>query len=217
MGWLWYLITLAPVSGLLQVGSQAMADRYTYLPLVGIFLSLVWGAHDVLARVPAKSTVIRTLAGAILTLLTLLSFRQSTYWKNDLTLFSHAIEVTDGNWLAHNILGRYFFDKGNMESAAEHYSAALTIRPNFQSPLFYLGIALQRLGRFDQALERFRALVALRPDMFDAYYNMGTILLRQGKCGEAAQQFRSALQISPGDPEALSLLTMSLSACPGTK
>lgn len=213
VGWLWYIISLIPVSGLLQVGSQAMADRYTYLPLVGIFIGLTWGVPQMLVHVPGRITVLCTLSCAIVIMFTFLSFRQSGFWKNDMTLFTHAVEVTDGNWLAHSILGRYFFDNGNMLLTVEHYTKAIESRPNFPSPLFYLGIALQRLGRFDQALEQFRALVVLKPDMFAAYYNMGTILFRQGKCKESTEQFQNALRLNPDDAEARSLLTMSLSAC----
>jgi tetratricopeptide (TPR) repeat protein len=144
VGWFWYLGTLVPVIGILMVGLQAMADRYTYLPMIGIYILAVWGAHDMFAKVSYRRSVLIFLAVVLFPLLSVVSWRQVGFWRNTTTLFSHAIDVTSGNYLAHYILGRELVKAGQYNQARRHFDEAEKIAPWYEEQKMRKDLAGQK-------------------------------------------------------------------------
>jgi len=208
-GWLWFLGTLVPVIGLVQAGEQGMADRYTYLPLVGVFIVLAWGIPDLLEERPWKRPALAAAAGAVLVLLALLSFRQAGLWRDTVTLFRHAVAVTENNWMAHNVLGYALEKDGRSAEALEELRESVRIQPNFMKSRYNLGNALLAHGDFDGAIFHFRAATRLSPSPFsEAHNNLGSALCMrffrtgQGSLLEAEGEVVEALRINPGNEEA---------------
>jgi hypothetical protein len=168
-GWAWYLVTLAPVAGIVQVGWQARADRYTYIPLIGIFLGVVWAVSDHFAGRPA---LLGSLASASLVMLGIGAFVQAGYWRDSETLFRHALAVTDNNAVAHNNLGTALLRRGLQSEAGEHFAEAVRIDPSFADAHSNLGVALGRQGRIDEAILEFQRALDLEPDHPDARRNL---------------------------------------------
>ena len=197
VGLLWFFITLFPVIGIIQVGDQAMADRYTYIPLIGIFIILAWGGSDLLKKWTNKKIVSSILAMSVLLVLTMQSFHQAAHWKNSSTLFENAIKVTGNNWLAHNNLGIALFSEGKLDKAIYHYKKALNIKPDTLGAIKNLGIALSEKGNFKEAAQHFSKALVINPEDFDAYHKLGGILAKQGKFNEAIRHFAEAIKINP--------------------
>src|SRR5215510_9043539 len=212
-GWLWSLVMLVPVIGLVQVGEQGHADRYTYLPSIGLFLIAVWGADEIVAMgqvrlwrgVAAAATVL--IVGA----LTCTAFTQTSYWRNSETLWTHALAVTTDNDVAHNNLAYLCVDRGELDKAMSHFEAASKIRSGKLDPHYNLGTAfvemnlgdaLARKGQPDEAMPHFQQAIKLQPDYAEAYYNRGNVLFAKGKIDEAIPDFEKALQIQPNDADA---------------
>jgi tetratricopeptide (TPR) repeat protein len=193
VGWLWFLGILVPVIGLIQAGSQGMADRYTYLSLVGIFLMLVWAGAEL--KVGAVAAGI-TLCGALV-----LTSRQIPVWRNSQTIFEHAVAVTKDNDIAHGILGRVLASSGRFNEAEVHFEEALRINPNQADAHFGLGVILARKGHFDEALRHYNHAIAARPDA-PAHYNLGNVLMKTGRPDEAIIHFAAAARLDPQMAEA---------------
>lgn len=197
VGWLWYLGTLLPVIGIVQVGFQARADRYTYLPLVGIFIMLAWGVPDLLGhrrRLLAALAVASGLAAAWLAAL------QTAYWRESIPLFERAIEVTGENALAqHNLASAYYQrnQPGDLERALEHYSEAIRIDPGYAGAVNSLAGALLKLGRTEEAIERWSQLLRIRPHATAALCNLCGALSQVGRLAEAEQRCGQALRGNP--------------------
>jgi hypothetical protein len=168
-GWAWYLVTLAPVVGIVQVGWQARADRYTYIPLIGIFLGVAWAVSDRFAERPA---LFGSLASAVLVMLGIGAFAQAGYWRDSETLFRHALAVTDNNSVAHNNLGTALLRRGLPSQAEEHFAEAVRIDPSFADAHSNLGVALGRQGMIDEAILEFQRALDLEPDHPDARRNL---------------------------------------------
>jgi protein O-mannosyl-transferase len=200
IGWLWYLGTLIPVIGLVQVGSQAMADRYTYLPSIGIGIMLAWGIPYLLPQEKLRKKILIPLAIIILTILSILTWQQCGYWKNSITLFNHALQVTKNNYLAHTNLGVALAAERKNEEAIENYQAALRIKFNDDTVHYNLGNVLDRLGRKEEAINHYREAVRINPSYAKAHNNMGLHLTNQKKYDEAIYHYRQAVRINPGDP-----------------
>ncbi len=195
VGWLWFLGTLLPESGIIQFGGQAIADRYSYIPHIGLFLMLTWGAADLLERWQVPRTAI---AGAALFLLGGLAARASDqlgYWSSSVTLFERAIAVTDGNYMAHNNLGVALDDLGHEEEAAKHYAEAVRINPTWPEALNNYGIALARRGEFGEARRRFEEAIRIRPLFAKAENNLGTTYGREQNFDEAIVHYTRALEL----------------------
>ncbi|MHB8834972.1 MAG: tetratricopeptide repeat protein [Candidatus Methylomirabilia bacterium] len=205
-GWFWYLAILLPAAGILQAGAQAVADRYTYLPLIGIFVLFSWGIADVLPQFPRRTLLLGVCGGAIVILFAIGTHRQVRYWHDDETLFTRALEITPGNYLAHYFLGQSGLERGDFLLALNHYEAALKERPLEFRTLFSSGTALYALGRYDEALQRFQAYLRIRPQSYEAHYNIGAILCRQHKPEEATPHLEKVLDLRPGQPAAMALL-----------
>jgi protein O-mannosyl-transferase len=196
-GWLWYLGTLVPVIGLFQVGAQGMADRYTYLPLVGIFVAISWGLAELAKRSRSARLAVAVASVAAVLALSAVTRAQVRHWADSVSLFDHALEVTSENWMAHTNLGVALFDQGRTDEAIGHYTEALRIWPGFAEAHNDLGLALVRQGRIPEAIGHYDEALRLSPNLVDARNNLGTALARQGRTAEAIAQFEEALRLSP--------------------
>jgi protein O-mannosyl-transferase len=199
MGWFWYLITLLPVSGIIQVGGQAMADRYTYIPLIGLFIVIAWGIPDLLKGNPFYRYFIPVAAGATLLLLVMLTFKQTGVWKNGVVLFEHTIAVTEGNYVAHNNLGIYLLGLKRFGEAASHFDRVVEIKPDDEKYLNNLGIALFKLNRYEEAMTYYLRAIAINPRFAGSYYNAADVCISSGRENEALEYYKKALQLRPGN------------------
>jgi tetratricopeptide (TPR) repeat protein len=199
VGWLWYLAMLLPVIGLVQVGAQAMADRYAYLPLVGPFAALAFSIPGRPARAGRAAAIASTAA---VVALAILAWRQVGTWKDSETLFAHALAVTADNAVAHNGLARALFERGAIAEAVAHCEEAVRIAPGMPDAESNLVRGLLALGRTAEAAERARDGLRLRPDDARSHVNAGLIARGEGRIDDAIASFRQALRLDPGDPEA---------------
>jgi tetratricopeptide (TPR) repeat protein len=197
VGWFWYVGTLVPVIGLVQVGSQAMADRYTYVPLMGLFVMIAWGATELVGRRRFKSIMAVIAAGAVLIALTIAARNQTSYWTNSVTIFGHALEATENNWVAHHNLGTALNDIGRTTEAFQHYSDALSIKPDAAHIHVNFGSALLSQGKIDEAVDHFNYALKLDPDFAEAYNNLGLAHMRKGRIEDAVYFFRVANEKRP--------------------
>ncbi len=201
MGWLWYAGTLLPVSGIVQVGSHGMADRYTYLPLLGIFIILSWGIPELLPRQRRTDLLLGLLAGSSLLFLMFLAAKQTAYWQNSETLFRHSLAVTSRNYLIHNNFGAVLMSKGDLEGAMAHYIKALAFKPGYAVTHNNLGNAFVVKGDHARARQHFQEALRIKPDYGRAHRNFGDLLMRMGATDEALVHYRRALFLLADDPE----------------
>jgi len=199
VGWFWYVGTLVPVIGLVQVGSQAYADRYTYLPLIGLFIAVLWGAPEALERLHFRRQILGAAGAAALLALAAASFIQVGYWKDDFSLFSHARDTTTGNWLAHNNMGDILFRQGRIDEAIAEFREAVRIMPDFVDGRCNLAYLLALRERKEEAIDQYREVLRERPDFSIAHNNLGDLLLQKGETDEAILHFREALRYRPDD------------------
>jgi Flp pilus assembly protein TadD len=192
VGWLWFLGMLFPVSGVVQAGSQAMADRFTYLPLIGLFVMAAWGGQDLLARWPVRPWLLAVSASAVLLALGGSTRRQVGYWHDSTRLFTHALEVTSGNWLAHNNLGAALTRQGRLDEAAQHFAESVRLEPSNPDAHYNLGVVLQQQGRSAAAIEHYRAALRLAPDRPNVHTNLGVALLDGGEVEQAVAELQQA-------------------------
>jgi len=196
-GWLWYLGTLLPVIGLVQVGTQAMADRYTYIPLVGLFIIICWLVYDVVVGTRLRRIILAGIAIVVCILLMICTFRQVGYWRNSGTLFERALKVTSKNYVAHTGLGVTFAQGGDIEKAVHHFNAAVGIKPDHIDAYFNLAKALAQQGKVSEAIEHYTKVLSLNPGDADAYNELGLLLAGQGKLDEAIALYRRGLESNP--------------------
>ena len=212
VGWLWYLGTLVPVIGIVQVGSQALADRYTYVPLIGIFILVAWGIPEALEcdMTRRRATGLAIAACTVLSALAILTWHQVGYWRNSITLFTHAIKAVPGNALAHNQLGKALEDLGKFKDAERHFAAAVRLNPVGADAHYNLGEILAKQGKFSEAIAEYRAALDLNPNHYAAHNNLGMALVELGRTREAIQHFREALRLNPNSSEARNNLANAL-------
>lgn len=214
-GWFWYLVTLAPVIGLVQVGDQARADRYTYVPLVGVFLAIVWEVRALSGRAMGESsgsspggavreartspigTWLRAAALPAILALSTVSYVQTGYWRDGVSLFERAVASTTSNRIAENNLGSALFRKGRVEEAIEHYTRAIEIDPGYADAHANLAGASLHLGRIEEAIAQAREALRLRPDAASAHANLALALMRMGNHAEAAEHLAEDLRLRP--------------------
>jgi tetratricopeptide (TPR) repeat protein len=199
IGWFWYLGTLVPVIGLVQVGLQSRADRYTYIPLVGVFVMIAWGLAELVERWPAMKRPSVFLAAAACVVCMLISWAEVRYWKNSETLFQHAIDVTQNNWAAQYNLGHYLMDVANRVSdAIPHFEESVRINPDYAESRNNLGAALMNTGHAAESIPQFEAAVRLKPDFADAHFNLGLALSKiTGRAPDAIREYEAALRLNP--------------------
>jgi len=202
VGWFWFLGTLVPVIGLVQVGMQSMADRYSYVPFVGLFVILVWGACDLVRNRAGGTVMLSMAAGAALLSCVMLTHGQIGYWKNPETLFRHAVEVTPNNHIAHENLGVCLENDGLFDEAIEHFQAAATQDTNSVNAFCEWGHALTRVGRFDEAISRYQQAIKVNPEFASAYNGLGNCLQRVGRLDEAIEQYQTAIKLKTNYAEA---------------
>jgi len=218
VGWLWYLGTLVPVIGLIQVGEQAMADRYTYIPLIGLFIMVAWGIPELVSGWRYQSALL-IIAPAILLPILMISARlQVGYWHNSVTLFEQALRVTSSdNSMAHNNLGVALSDQGKLKEAAAHYAEALRINRDYADAHNNLGTIFTNQGRLKEAVVHYTKALRIKPDFAKAHYNLGKALFNQGKLKEAEVHYTEALRIKPDLAEAHTGLGITLANQGGFK
>jgi tetratricopeptide (TPR) repeat protein len=198
IGWLWYLGTLLPVSGLLvRIGKQSIADRFAYVPFIGIYVMIAWGGRRIMRHAPGSKRVLVALAILWLSALTLRTAHQVGYWKDSRTLFEHTLRVTDNNYLAHYCMGCALRSAGDTDGAVRHLNRALQINPDAVDVLNDLGVTLLNRGQLGPARNHFEAAIRLAPDKPDAYGNLANVMMNAGQYGEAAGRYRDFLARMP--------------------
>ena len=180
VGWFWYLGTLVPVIGLVKAGTQAIADRYTYLPSIGITMMLLWGIPLLFPREGTRKKIIFPAGVVFLTILAVLTWQQCGYWKNDFKLWNHALKVTKDNYLAHHNFATVLIDEGKNKEAIYHINKGMSIKPNFAQSYQARGTAYYNLGQYQLAIEDYNKAISLKPDYADLYFNRGMAYFRQG-------------------------------------
>ena len=217
VGWLWYLIMLAPVIGLVQVGAQARADRYTYMPTIGISIMLAWGAAELASRLPRAKAALAVLAAGTCAAAAALAWVQIESWQNSRTLFQHAVDVTENNYLAHHNLGVALAglpDVVNQDVVNQHvvnqdvvnqdvnqaviqFQAALRIKPDYVRAHTDLGSAYAKLGRVPDAMAEYRAALAIDPDLAIPHNNLGNTYAQLGLWNDAVTEYETAIRLDP--------------------
>lgn len=201
VGWLWYLGMLVPVIGLVQVGWQAHADRYTYLPQIGVYLLLVWGVADLTAKWRRRETVVGSVTAFAIVALMLVTWKQVGYWSSAISLWRHTLAVTTHNDVAERGLGTALIKLGEIDEAIAHDRTALRIRPGDINGLTNLANALMEKGEFAEAIQHYRELVRRQPNDSESHRNLGKALYKSGQRDAAITEFREALRLRPGDSD----------------
>jgi Flp pilus assembly protein TadD len=202
MGWFWFLGTLIPVIGLVQAGSKGMGDRCTYIPLMGIYIVAIWGAEELADRLKIGVRARAAAAGGCLLALATASWFQVGHWRDTTALFSHALAVTNENWLAHSSLGIVAMEAGRDAEATAHFREAIRIWPEIPEVRASLGRIFERSGRDEDALALYRDELRLNPGSAAAHYGLGVHEYRSGAIEEAAAHFRETLRLQPDNAEA---------------
>ncbi len=209
-GWFWYLTALLPVVGLVQVGSQGSADRYTYLPLIGIFLMAAWGIPELLPAHLGRWRIPAAAGSVALLVLALLARRQVGYWRDSVTLFTRTLEVTRGNPVIHNNLGTILGDRGDLAGAESHLRQAVALQTDYAMAQYNLGNILYARERLEAAVVHYREALRLDPLYYQAWKNLGNTYLRLGDYATAADAYRACLARWPGDQGAQNNLGVAL-------
>jgi tetratricopeptide (TPR) repeat protein len=205
-GWLWFLVTVAPVIGLMQAGEQAWADRFMYVPIVGLLILAAWGVPDLVRRWTRRAAVVPAAAAAAVVLFALLARAQASRWSDSVTLWRHAVEVTAHNYRAHENLGQALRDRGALNESLASYRTALSLVPAGWTAYAAVihnatGVVLTRQGRTPEAAAHFEQAVRLDSDFAEARTNLGNALASGGRLEEAVEQYRAAIRLDPGAAE----------------
>lgn len=195
-GWFWYLGTLVPVIGLVQVGDQSMADRYTYLPSIGISIMLAWGIPALIKGDNPRRKILFPAALAFLSALSVVTFHQCGYWKNSAAIFSRALEVTENNYMAHNNLAIALTEEGKIAEAVEHYKKAMTIKPDLDLLYHNRGISYVKAGQYQLAIGDYNQAINLNPGNFNVYNNRGIVYAELGQYQKAMEDFNTAILLN---------------------
>jgi tetratricopeptide (TPR) repeat protein len=198
-GWLWYLGTLVPVIGLVQAGSQSMADRYSYIPSIGILMVLVWGAHQLTKRWPSQGVIGGAIGGALVLACIGLTRYQIGFWTDDVRLWQRAVAVTENNYDAHNCLGRAWFSLGRMDEAIHEFQEVIRLNPGYAEAYYSLGHSLATKGRLAEAESCYQKALELRPDYVVAQDSLDSLLLQMGQADQVIIRCQKALEVDPAD------------------
>jgi tetratricopeptide (TPR) repeat protein len=210
VGWLWYLGTLVPVIGLVQVGVQSMADRYTYIPLTGLFIIIAFGANEFVPKLRYKNFILSCLAAAVLTGWAFTASMQLKYWKDSLVLFEHALNVTENNPFILENYATYLSELGRFDEAVIQSNKFLKLKPNSPQAHNNLGSIFLRTGKFDQAIEQFRLAIKCDPGIAQAYFNLAEALKKKGRPQEAIEYYKQAAKVKPDFVDAYLYLAVTL-------
>jgi protein O-mannosyl-transferase len=201
-GWFWYLGTLIPVIGIIQVGNFAMADRYTYITLTGLFIIIAWGLPQLLSKWKLRKFVLALSMIIVLPALAITAHRQAGFWKDSLTVFSHAAQVSSNNWLAYYNLGVFYGKMGRHSEAIEACKQTIRIKPDFPDAYDNLGIAFGKLDRHAEAMEAFKQAIRLKPANAKAHFNLGVAYDNLSRFSESIDAYKQAVRIKPDYAEA---------------
>jgi Flp pilus assembly protein TadD len=206
-GWLWFLGVMVPTIGLLQAGVQAMADRFMYLPIVGLLVMIIWGVAEVSVRWKRRQIVVTLLALLAVAGCVMRTWDQLPCWQNSVALFEQAIRVTRKNFAMHYNLGMMLYERGDPQGAGSHAQEALRFHPRFAEAHFLLGLVAERRGKVDEAVEHFKTAADLTPSgSWSARQAQAIAFTRLGRTDEAIAAYRSALQVAPDNPETMMML-----------
>ena len=210
IGWLWFIVTLIPVIGLVQVGWQSIADRYTYIPSIGIFIMAAWSIPATKCR--SRRVHLLRLSCAIVAAFSVLTWQQASHWKNSRTLFAHAAQVTHGNYIAHENLGNALEAEKNLDGALELYRLSANERPKYAKTKIHENIAnvLLQQQRNEDALAELKYAIDLNPHSSTAFNSMGSIMLIDGRINDAANYFQTAVKFDPDNLAAVINYGMTL-------
>ncbi len=211
VGWFWFLGTLVPVIGLAQAGLwPALADRWAYVPFIGLYIMIAWGATELLNRWPKNRIVLAATAVMILSILTSATLIQLRYWTNSITLFEHALEVTTNNFVGHNNLAVAYAKQEDLTKVIHHHSETLKINPGFMKAHNDIGIALSKQNNIDEAIKHFALATELDPYYAEAFNNLGFSLTKKGRISDAITQLSEALRIDPNHVSARNNMGLAL-------
>jgi tetratricopeptide (TPR) repeat protein len=211
VGWLWYVGTLVPVIGLVRVGLwPAMADRFAYVPLIGVFIVVAWAVPDLLTRWRYRKMILPILAASLLSVLMVLTWFQVGYWHDDTTLFQHAVDVTDNNYVAMNNLGNALKLKGKIDEAIAHYSRAVRTNPAYAQAHFNLAVTLEGQGKVERSIVHYTKAVRAKPDYAQAHYYLAKALEGQGKVEQFLVHYTKAVRAKPDYAQAHNDLGVAL-------
>jgi protein O-mannosyl-transferase len=213
-GWFWYLGMLVPVIGLVQVGWQGRADRYTYLPQIGLYIAATWGVADLTAMYRHRRSILSTAAILVIGALSLCAWVQTSYWRDSETLFRHALAVTRNNDVAENNLGIVFLQQGKLDEAISLLQSAVDLRPDNSPAHENLAKALLQKGQVADALIHYRKILELQPDNIEVHNIVGTVLTQQGRVGEGIEEWQKVLAIQPDNGNAMSNLAWVFATSP---
>ena len=201
VGWFWYLGTLVPVIGIVQVGAQAMADRYAYVPLIGIFIILAWGISGLLEKWDQRKKVLPIASGVVILVLMVVTWVQAGRWKNSITLFKHSISVTENQYpsfaVVYDNLGYALVKKGDIGEAITHYKTAIKINPTYANTYNNLGSVLAQQERLKDAITHYKTAIKINPNLAKAYNNIGHALGEKGDIDAAITHYKTAIKINP--------------------
>ena len=201
VGWLWYIGMLVPVIGLVQVGRQAMADRYTYLPLTGLFIMAAWGIPSLLQNWRHRNISLSILSLLLLSMYSLFTWFQLGYWKDSVTLFQHATQAIPNNYVAYNLLGSTYTQSDMLDQAILSFSEVLRIYPEDEEAISGIGIALAKKGDLAGAASYFKKAVNLEPNSAECHSNLGFALSQQGQKADGIRHLLEAIRLQPGSPK----------------
>lgn len=201
VGWLWYIGMLVPVIGLVQVGRQSMADRYTYLPLTGLFIIAVWGVPSITHKWRYRDRILSIISGLFLLTYSVFTWFQLGYWNNSVVLFRHATQVIPKNYVAYNLLGSTYTQSGMLDEAIFNFSEVLRIYPADEEAITGIGVALAKKGDLAGATPYFRKAVNLEPNSAECQSNLGFALSQQGQGEEGIRHLLEAVRLQPGNPK----------------
>jgi tetratricopeptide (TPR) repeat protein len=198
VGWFWYLITLLPVIGIVKIGFQAMADRYAYIPAIGIFIMTVWTIADITRNLPRRKLILSCFAVACIMTFSVTAWWQTSYWKSTRILFTHALTVTKVNYVAVSAIGRALENEGKLDEALRIFDEAIKLAPPSDNwALIHQGIMLMNGGMLDAAAGKFKESIFRNSATAPGYINLGMVLALQGRLEEAVSYFKIALNIEP--------------------
>jgi tetratricopeptide (TPR) repeat protein len=201
VGWFWYLGTLIPVIGFITLGPHLIADRYAYLPLIGIFVIIAWGVPELLKEWHYRKNVLKASAGILILTLMPITWIQVSHWKSSITVFKHAIKVTDKKYpnfaVVHNNLGIALVAEGKNEEAISHYKMAIKLKPTHAKAHYNLGIILFAEGKNEEAISHYKMAIKLNPNYTKAHNNLGIALVQKGEMKEAVHHFRETVRLRP--------------------
>ena len=189
VGWLWYLGTLVPVIGLVQVGGQTLADRYTYVPLIGVFIAIAWGVPEALGGWRFRRQVLAGIGGGLVLAMGISAWNQAGYWRDSITLFTRSLKVTEKNWLVWNSLGVAYDELGQPKQAIACYRESLQISPGYAQAWYNLGLAYENSGQPQQAIAAYRETVRIKPDYPEVWNNLGVSYAKLGDHRQAIDSF----------------------------